>query len=515
MSVIRRISMAVLLIGITCSTHLPSVVAADQPLSVDKALEEYERFFSPVLSAMGSLRDAQADHSERRQVLTDSERNLQDAETALLADRSRFAGVVVSAYKDRGSSSTDSLRSTESSVALISGRLRAAERLRSDALKARDTASDKSRFSGERLERATENVAEAERNLQESERELHRLVSSHAPTLPGYAYAAYVRASRQLDLDFPDCPLPPALFVGMGRILSNHGAADNATVSPSGRSSQDLLGLVGEPTPDTDHGRLDGNPEKDLRVGPMQLLPSQWSGSTNSETVAPLTPDWLYASSVVAGAVLCSGSNDLATDSGLHRALVTFTDNASLARAIMGSARHVSRTTGLNLGELPADPRQQSALDRLAVASDIDLLGVAPVDALLAWSRNRLGTPYSQCLGLEVRPEDPECPPGTNRFGQGFFDCSGFVSAAFGALGIEVPTTTDAMFRDDTFSRFFVSDQFDVSDDRAGDVLLMDGHVALSAGNGVIIHASGGQLIEESIPSWVRIGVLGVYRLLS
>jgi cell wall-associated NlpC family hydrolase len=89
------------------------------------------------------------------------------------------------------------------------------------------------------------------------------------------------------------------------------------------------------------------------------------------------------------------------------------------------------------------------------------------------------------------------------------------VSAAFGALGIEVPTTTDAMFRDDNFSRFFVGDQFDVSDDRAGDVLLMDGHVALSAGNGVIIHASGGQLIEESIPSWVRIGVLGVYRLLS
>jgi cell wall-associated NlpC family hydrolase len=131
---------------------------------------------------------------------------------------------------------------------------------------------------------------------------------------------------------------------------------------------------------------------------------------------------------------------------------------------------------------------------------------------LIAWSQARLGTPYSQCLGVEARPEDPQCPPGTNRFGDGFFDCSGFVSAAYASVGIALPTTTDAMLLDVEFNRRKVGDEFDAENDLAGDVLLMDGHVALSLGNGSVIHASDGQLTEETLPAWVRNGILGVYR---
>jgi hypothetical protein len=58
-----------------------------------------------------------------------------------------------------------------------------------------------------------------------------------------------------------------------------------------------------------------------------------------------------------------------------------------------------------------------------------------------------------------------------------------------------------------------VGDEYNQETDLAGDVLLMDGHVALSLGNGSIIHASGGQLTEEPLPAWVRNGIIGVYRL--
>jgi cell wall-associated NlpC family hydrolase len=131
---------------------------------------------------------------------------------------------------------------------------------------------------------------------------------------------------------------------------------------------------------------------------------------------------------------------------------------------------------------------------------------------LIVWSQLRLGTPYSQCLGADIRPEDPECPPGTNRFGKGFFDCSGYLSTAFASIGIAIPTTTYAMLLDEGFGQFKVGDEYVQESDLAGDVLLMDGHVALSLGNGSIIHASGGQLTEEPLPAWVRNGVLGVYR---
>ena len=86
------------------------------------------------------------------------------------------------------------------------------------------------------------------------------------------------------------------------------------------------------------------------------------------------------------------------------------------------------------------------------------------------------------------------------------------MSAAYASIGIALPTTTDAMLLDSAFNDLKVGDEFDAENDLAGDVLLMDGHVALSLGDGSIIHASGGQLTEEPMPAWVGNGILGVYR---
>jgi cell wall-associated NlpC family hydrolase len=514
MNVIRRITVAMLLCCVGLAAYPSSTAAFGERELIEEALEEYERFFTPVLSAMTDLRLANESSSEKTERLAQSEELLQETEAALRSDRTRFSGIVVSAYMDRGSRSNGSLRSAETNVALISARLRAAERSHDDALKAVAAASSDLRRADERLQNALDAVTDAEEKLSESADVLHRFVTTQVPTLPGYAYASYMRASKQILLEDPSCRIPPALFVGLGRMMSNHGEPDVSAMTPSGRSIEMLRGLVGAPVPDTDLGLLDGNAEADVRIGPMQLLPAHWSEFHHSETVAALTPNWIYASSVATGAMLCSATDDLTTDSGIHRALVSFTGNPSLARAVMGIARHATRATDLQLGELPADPRQHTAIERLALTEPIDVTGAAPIDVLLAWSRTRLGTPYSQCLGVDVRPEDPECPPGTNRFGQGFFDCSGFVSAAYGALGFELPTTTDAMLRSDEFAHYFTRDHYEADDDRAGDILLMDGHVALSAGGGVVIHASGGQLVEEPLPSWVKRGVLGVYRLL-
>lgn len=514
MNIIRRITVAVMLCCFSLTIFPVSTAQAEERESIETALKEYEQHFSAVLSATHDLHTANVNRSERSERLAEAERHLRLKENELRSDRARFSGIVVSAYKDRGSRSSDTFRGTEANVALISGRLRAAERSRNEALRAVTTASRDQRQADDRFETAQNNVTKSEDKLSESSDELERLVTTLLPTLPGFAYASYMRASMHLRLVNPLCDVPPALFVGLGRMMSNHGLQDDSAMRSSGRSTESLRGLVGAPVPDTDLGKLDGTADVDVRLGPMQLLPAHWSKFADSQELSDLSPDWIYASSVVVGTLLCTEAHDLSTDGGIHSALVSFTANPSLARAVMGTARHAARVTELQLGSLPADPRQQAGVERLALTGSVDVGGGAPIDVLLSWSRGRLGTPYSQCLGVELRPEDPECPPGTNRFGQGFFDCSGFVSAAFSALGFELPTTTDGMLLSDDFTQFLIRDRYDAEDDQAGDILLMDGHVALSAGGATIIHASGDQLVEEPLPSWVKRGVLGVYRLL-
>jgi hypothetical protein len=293
--------------------------------------------------------------------------------------------------------------------------------------------------------------------------------------------------------------------------MSNHGRAAGSELSTAGVASEQLIGLTGVPTADHDNGLVDQSQTDDSRVGPLQVLPAQWLEFAPVDVIES-SPEWLYSSAIVAGRVLCSTNADLHTNDGLHRALTSFTGNSALTEAILGSSRQISRGADIGLGEIPADPRVLSAFEHLEPSEFDSGSAEGSRAALLAWSQARLGTPYSQCLGPDARPEDPECPPGTDRFGNGFFDCSGFVSAAYASIGVALPTTTDAMLLDSAFNELKVGDEYDAENDLAGDVLLMDGHVALSLGDGSIIHASGGQLTEEPMPTWVGNGILGVYR---
>jgi cell wall-associated NlpC family hydrolase len=293
--------------------------------------------------------------------------------------------------------------------------------------------------------------------------------------------------------------------------MSNHGRTEDSLLQTGGLTSDRLVGLTGSPVADVDGGQIDLSPVTDSRVGPLQVLPAQWLEFLPVGAIES-SPDWIFSSAIVTGRVLCSAGIEIKSNEGIHRALNAFTNNASLTEAILGSARQIARTTEIGLGKVPLDPRVRTALEYLETSPfDGESLESARA-TLIAWSQLRLGTPYSQCLGVDIRPEDPECPPGTNRFGKGFFDCSGYVSTAYASIGIAIPTTTDAMLLHEGFGQFKVSDEYSEENDLAGDVLLMDGHVALSLGNGSIIHASGGQLTEEPLPAWVRNGVLGVYR---
>ncbi len=510
---LKRFSTAFLVLTLTTILVVAgarSATARSLP-PISEALSTYEARLGPLVSAIGVLQEAQSSHLDANDRVSTASAALESARRRLDEDRSRFSALAVYAYMDRGARGDEAEAGSQQGVALASSRLRSDEREVRAAQDDLDSTIDAARNAGDAVERAQTRVSKLEQQVDEALSSLDESLNDRAPTLPGAAYSAYLRASAALTESDATCEVPAALLIGIGRIMSNHGQVNESQLSVAGVTTEKLIGLTGSPIPDHDLGLVDQSRTEDSRVGPLQVLPSQWLEFA-PVAVIESTPDWLYSSAIVAGRVLCSGRNDLRTNDGLHRALSTFTGNSSITEAILGSSRQIARTTDIGLGKIPADPRIPAAFEHLATSEFDSESAEGSRSALITWSQARLGTPYSQCLGVDARPEDPECPPGTNRFGSGFFDCSGFVSAAYASVGIAIPTTTDAMLLDSGFNELKVSDEFNAENDVSGDVLLMDGHVALSLGNGTIIHASGGQLTEESLPAWVRNGILGVYR---
>ena len=513
MVTLKRISVLLLFLALasTIAVTRPLPATAAPKSEIEEALVAYESRLTPLVAAIGELQNSQRNHLEKLEQVSSASASLEAARQRLEENRSRFAALAVYAYMDRGGRGVDAEAGSQRGVALASSRLRSDERDVRSAQENLDDSLDAARDAAGTEDRAQSRVATLDQKAAEPLATLDQRLKEVAPTLPGAAFSAYRRASSMLQETDGRCEVPAALLAGIGRIMSNHGRAEGSQLQTGGLTSDRLVGLAGSPTADVDGGQIDLSPVTDSRVGPLQVLPGQWLEFLPVGAIES-SPDWIYSSAIVTGRVLCSAGKGLKSNEGIHRALNAFTNNASLTEAILGSARQIARTTDIGLGTVPSDPRVKTALEYLET-SPFDRESVESARAtLIAWSQLRLGTPYSQCLGPDIRPEDPECPPGTNRFGKGFFDCSGYVSTAYATIGIALPTTTDAMLLDYGFGQLKVGDEYSEENDLAGDVLLMDGHVALSLGNGSIIHASGGQLTEEPLPAWVRNGVLGVYR---
>ena len=502
------VGVSILVSGMTLGAETSNA----SPISeIPDALATYEQELAPLVSAIGQLEEAESEHSRSVAELREAIQSLDTALRILEIDRDRFSGVAVHAYMGRGGSTesfdTDSLIILAMSASRLRSDTREVESAESQVSRLSKAAKDAERITQERRGRVDQLEGPASAAIDE----LNNLISPAAPTLPGPAYRAYVRASSHAEELDPRCKVAPALLVGIGRIMSNHGRTKGSTLSAAGATDTELRGLFGSATLDSDGGTVDGSAETDVRVGPLQLTVAQWTEFALHDDRVIDSPEWLFSEAIAVARLLCSSNDDLRGIDGIRRAVNRFTSNSALTQAIIGSARQVARSSDIGLGSVPADPIQTA--DTTLLLTQVPNSDVTrTIEYLIAWSRLRLGTPYSQCQGPELRPDDPVCPPGTSRFGTGFFDCSGFVSAAYAAIGIALPTTTDAMAIAVDFGATKVGDEFDPNLDQPGDVLLMDGHVALSAGNSVIIHASGDQLTEEPIPTWVRNGVLGVYR---
>lgn len=190
-----------------------------------------------------------------------------------------------------------------------------------------------------------------------------------ADGIPTTVLAAYESAATTMARVDPSCHLPWWLLAGIGRIESGH--AGGGRVTADGTTRGRILGprLDGSWAGtsvilDSDGGALDGDPTYDRAVGPMQFLPGTWRSwgrDGNGDGVAD--PNNVYDAALAAGAYLCAGGRDLATDAGIASAVLSYNYSQSYLQSVVtwGRAYRDGVTpTPDSAGDVPAPPPSPS-----------------------------------------------------------------------------------------------------------------------------------------------------------
>ena len=157
--------------------------------------------------------------------------------------------------------------------------------------------------------------------------------------IPVRALSAYVDAQLNTTVTTPACHIGWTMLAGIGGVESNHGRFGGASLQPDGTTTVPILG----PPLNGTHGnktvsatsagkRLDGDPQYDHAVGPMQFLPSTWTKWGMSASGGVPNPNDIDDAALTAARYLCAAGGDLSTPTGWRNAIGAY--NAPQAYAV-------------------------------------------------------------------------------------------------------------------------------------------------------------------------------------
>lgn len=172
--------------------------------------------------------------------------------------------------------------------------------------------------------------------------------SGEGSQIPATALAAYQRAASIITAADSTCQLSWTLLAAVGEIVSNHGIVGRrGTVddgipiplpTPSPAAAGDIVGrmltdLNGTILPDTEAGRLDGDPRHDRPVGPLLIAPTIWAVvGVDGDADGSRDPQDIDDAALAAAVVLCSRSENLTDPTNRAGALAQLNANPIFIR---------------------------------------------------------------------------------------------------------------------------------------------------------------------------------------
>jgi membrane-bound lytic murein transglycosylase B len=212
-------------------------------------------------------------------------------------------------------------------------------------------------------QRAAASADEAERGTEVAvERvayeEARVLATVDGVDFPLVALDAYHRAAVTIAEVRPACGVRWWAIAGISKVEGRHGTYGGARLDQRGDTSRRIIGIQLNGTnetaviADSDGGALDGDPQFDRAVGPMQFIPQTWNrfrADGNDDGVE--SPFNLYDATLAAAGYLCTASSGLEGDAGLRRAYLAYNRSEAYVESVLGHARGYERAV-----EVPERP---------------------------------------------------------------------------------------------------------------------------------------------------------------
>jgi hypothetical protein len=192
-----------------------------------------------------------------------------------------------------------------------------------------------------------------------------RLTTLTVAGIPPVPLTAYRNAARALAASDPGCHLPWWLVAGIGLVESGHArSGGSGHAGWNGVAHPPIYGPVLNGShsfkriPDTDGGRLDGDPRWDRAVGPMQFLPSTWrTWGPPGHVDGQADPQNIFAAATATAGYLCAGGPDLSQPHAMALAVYSYNHSFNYVRLVLSvGARYAGMSPdrlGVNL--LPKD----------------------------------------------------------------------------------------------------------------------------------------------------------------
>ncbi|MEU0672518.1 lytic transglycosylase domain-containing protein [Streptomyces sp. NPDC006172] len=157
--------------------------------------------------------------------------------------------------------------------------------------------------------------------------------------IPATVLDAYKKAADALKASKPGCNMPWQLLAAIGKVES--GQAGGGRVSADGTTLTPILGPVLNGVGfanirDTDHGAYDNDAVYDRAVGPMQFIPSTWAwAGRDGNGDGKKDPNNIYDAALAAGHYLCRKDWDMATTSGMRKAILSYNNSTEYYNTVL------------------------------------------------------------------------------------------------------------------------------------------------------------------------------------